>query len=195
MDRPLARDLLRVPNLLSLSRVPLAVIFPFAVARPALALAILIVAGFTDIVDGWYARRFAEVTATGAALDPITDKLFVLTVAFTLVITRQLTVASVLLLSTREIGELPLVLWLALSPGARGAQAEAPSANVAGKAATVLQFASVSVALFHLSRLDLWVGATAIAGATAALTYWKRALRTPWPFAGARTRGAPSRRT
>jgi cardiolipin synthase len=172
-----ARDLVRVPGLLSLTRVPLAAAFPFAVGRPPLALGILLGAGLSDVLDGWYARRFGEATATGAALDPVTDKLFVLTVAITLLVTGQLTAVSVLLLSTREIGELPLVLWVALSPGARKARAEQPLANVAGKAATVLQFASVSAALFHAPHEDLWVDATAVLGVVAAVTYWQRALR------------------
>jgi cardiolipin synthase (CMP-forming) len=176
MDRYDARDLVRVPGLLSLSRIPLAAAFPFAVDRPSLALGILIGAGLSDVLDGWYARRFGEATATGAALDPVTDKLFVLTVAVTLVVTGQLTPLSVLMLSTREIGELPLVLWVALSPRARRARAEQPSANIVGKAATVLQFASVSVALFHASYETLWVDATAVTGAAAAFTYWRRAL-------------------
>ena len=104
MGRYQARDLMRVPGLLSLSRMPLATAFPFAVIRPVLAFCILIGAGLTDVLDGWYARRFHQVTATGAVLDAVTDKLFVLTVAITLVVTGQLTASSVLLLSTREIG-------------------------------------------------------------------------------------------
>jgi len=176
MGRYHARDLVRVPGLLSLCRIPLAAAFPFAVGRPPIALGILLGAGLSDVLDGWYARRYGEATATGAALDPVTDKLFVLTVAITLLVTGQLTLLSVLLLSTREIGELPLVLWIALSAGARRARAEQPSANAAGKAATVLQFASVSAALFHASHEELWVDATAITGAAAAVTYWGRAL-------------------
>ena len=168
---------MRVPGLLSLSRIPLAAAFPFAVGRPPLALGILLGAGLSDVLDGWYARRFGQATATGAALDPVTDKLFVLTVAITLVATGQLTPLSVLLLSTREIGELPLVLWVALSPGARRARAEQPSANVVGKAATVLQFASVGTALFHAPYEAWWVDATAVTGVAAAITYWQRALR------------------
>lgn len=31
----------------------------------------------SDVVDGWYARRFGCVSATGALLDPLADKLFI----------------------------------------------------------------------------------------------------------------------
>jgi phosphatidylglycerophosphate synthase len=37
------------------------------------------------LLDGWYARKFGQVTATGAAIDPSTGKVFVLTVVGTLV--------------------------------------------------------------------------------------------------------------
>jgi phosphatidylglycerophosphate synthase len=80
------RDLVRAPGLLSLSRIPLAFVFPFVVGRPWLAFAVLLGAGLTDVLDGWYARRFHQVTATGSVIDPITDKIFVMTVAVTLVV-------------------------------------------------------------------------------------------------------------
>lgn len=133
-------------------------------------------AGISDVLDGWYARRFRQVTPTGSAIDPLTDKLFVVTVAITLVAKSKLSVGAVLLLSTREIGELPLVVWLALNDRARGARAEQPVANVPGKIATFLQFAAISAALFRAPHKDVWIAVTAIAGIFAAFAYWKRAL-------------------
>jgi cardiolipin synthase len=96
-----ASDLLLPPAWLSLSRVLLAACFPLVVDVPLVALAVLILAGVSDVLDGWVARRYGLVTATGAALDPITDKLFVLTVAVTLVSSGHLSLGEVLLLSTR----------------------------------------------------------------------------------------------
>jgi CDP-diacylglycerol--glycerol-3-phosphate 3-phosphatidyltransferase/cardiolipin synthase len=176
MGRYRARDLVRVPGLLSLSRLPLAVAFPLVVSRPLAALSVLVVAGLSDVLDGWYARRHGQVTPTGAVVDPVTDKIFVLTVAVTLVLTRHLTIASVLLLSTRELGELPLVLWLAFSRHARLARAGNPTANLAGKTATALQFVTVTFALFRDPLTPFWVAATAGAGVVAAAAYWRRAL-------------------
>jgi len=171
------RDVLRAPGLLSLSRVPLAFAFPFVFDETAWALAVLVVAGVSDVLDGAVARRFGQVTPTGAALDPITDKLFVLTVAVTLVRSGHFTLLSVLLLSTRELLELPLVVWFAASPSARRARAGKPSANAFGKLATALQFAAVVSTLLRWSVADLCIGATAVVGVLAALSYWLRALR------------------
>jgi cardiolipin synthase len=169
-------DVFRAPGLISLSRIALAVCFPFVVGRPAVAFGVLVLAALSDVLDGFVARRLKLVTPTGAALDPVTDKVFVTTIAVTLVVTGHLTLFEIALLSTREIGELPLVIWYALSPRARRARAEKPSANVAGKLATVLQFGAVSFALLHEPLENLWIFATAVAGAFAALSYWRRAL-------------------
>jgi len=171
------RDLLLAPAWFSWLRLPLAACFALFVNRTLVALGVLMLAGLSDVLDGWVARRYGLVTATGAALDPITDKLFVLTVAVALVASGHLSVGAVLLLSTREIGELPLVVWFAWSPSARAARAAAPSANAAGKLATVLQFGAVGWALWGQPRIDLWIAAASTAGVLAALGYWRRALR------------------
>jgi CDP-diacylglycerol--glycerol-3-phosphate 3-phosphatidyltransferase/cardiolipin synthase len=171
-----ARDALLAPGLLSLARVPLAVLFPLVVSESAWALTVLVLAGVTDVIDGYVARRFGLVTPTGAALDPVTDKVFVLTVAVTLIATGHLSAFFVLLLSTRELLELPLVLWFATSRRARHARAKNPSANVFGKLATFLQFAAVIAALLRSGSTTSWVWATAVAGVVAAASYWKRAL-------------------
>ncbi len=172
-----ARDLVRIPGLLSLSRLPLAAAFPFALERPVAALSILGAAAASDALDGWYARRTGQVTPTGAALDPLTDKLFVLTVAVALVRGGCLSVADVLLLGTREVAELPLVLAIAMSPRLRVRRAELATANAPGKLATMLQFVTVTGALVRVHHLRWMIVATALAGVFAAATYWLRALR------------------
>jgi CDP-diacylglycerol---glycerol-3-phosphate 3-phosphatidyltransferase len=65
-----------VPNLLSLSRLPLAAAV-FACIDQGLwgvAFGLFAVAAATDWVDGWWARRYGPLTAVGRALDPLTDK-------------------------------------------------------------------------------------------------------------------------
>ena len=166
-----------VPGLLSLSRVPLAAAFPLVLGRPFVALALLAAAGVSDIADGWYARRFGQVTPTGTALDPVTDKLFVTTVAVSLVVGGYFSVLDVVLLSTREIGELPLVLWLALDRAARTRRVEHPSANVPGKLATMLQFGTATAALFRMPHLAWLIDGTAVVGVLAAVSYWVREMR------------------
>jgi CDP-diacylglycerol--glycerol-3-phosphate 3-phosphatidyltransferase/cardiolipin synthase len=71
------------------------------------------------------------------------------------------------------MGELPLVVNLALSHEARKNQTDR-RANVPGKAATVLQFVAVTAALFGAPHIEIYLGAAAGAGVLAALTYWMR---------------------
>jgi CDP-diacylglycerol--glycerol-3-phosphate 3-phosphatidyltransferase/cardiolipin synthase len=184
-------DLFLPPGLLSASRIALALCFPFVVNRPVAALAVLTAAAVSDVLDGWVARRYRLATATGAAFDAITDKLFVLTVAITLVASGLLPVQAVLLLSTRELGEAPLVAWLIMSPRARARRADHPAANVPGKVATTLQFVAVALALLRSPGVELMTVVTAMAGAFAALSYWRRELagRRPSSQAAASSRG------
>jgi cardiolipin synthase (CMP-forming) len=69
-----------LPNLLTFLRL---VALPFLVmtildGRHGLALVIFLVAAITDIVDGYLARHFGMGSALGAYLDPIADKLFLI---------------------------------------------------------------------------------------------------------------------
>lgn len=169
-------DAVKLPSLVSFTRVPLAIAFPFVVDRPIAALVVLFAAAGSDVLDGWLARRTDQVTATGSVIDPITDKLFVLTVVTTLVIEKKLALVSVLLLSTRELGEAPLVLWALVSAHLRHARVETPMANVTGKLATALQFTTVMLAIVGAPLTTAFVGITALTGVAAAVHYTLRAL-------------------
>ena len=74
---------LTIPNLLSLLRMGLVPLFIIAVldGDSKKALAIFVVAGVTDAVDGFIARVWKQQSLLGAYLDPIADKLL-LTSAF-----------------------------------------------------------------------------------------------------------------
>jgi phosphatidylglycerophosphate synthase len=170
------RDLLLVPSLLSLCRVPLALVFVLVLARPRVAFAVLIVAALTDVLDGFIARRFGLETAMGAAIDPITDKVFVVTVVTSLVVQGNLCALDLLLLSTRELGELPLVVWSASSGRRLHHAPQYPRASGLGKAATTLQFVAIAAALFRHAQLDSLLWASAIGGMLAAAGYWWTAL-------------------
>jgi cardiolipin synthase (CMP-forming) len=186
-----ARDLLLPANVLSLLRLPLAAVFPSA-SRAALA--VLVAAAATDMLDGWLARRRGEATAVGAVVDPVADKVFALTVMTTLRRQGKLPGWGVAALLTREILEAPLVLWVFVSPEARRARRLEAQANIPGKIATVAQFGAVmaAVALPRAARRLLVLAA--VAGAAAGASYWRRELRRRGAYrAGAgRERAAPA---
>lgn len=76
---PPPEPLLNVPNLLSLSRVPLAVVVFACTVHGAwlAALVAFVVACATDWLDGWWARRYGPLTLVGRNLDPLADKILV----------------------------------------------------------------------------------------------------------------------
>jgi CDP-diacylglycerol--glycerol-3-phosphate 3-phosphatidyltransferase/cardiolipin synthase len=170
-----ARDALRVPGLLSLARVPLALLFPVVAVRPATAIAVLVLAALTDIADGWYARRFHVETPLGRILDPITDKVFVIGVVATLIASRLLSAGEALLMGAREVGELVLLLYGALAW--RGRPRPAHGANRLGKLATVMQFATVAALLVGRPERRIWIVATAACGILSGLSYAVREYR------------------
>lgn len=72
-----------LPNSLTLLRLLLAIPLGFLILREdyRLALAIGSLAGLTDALDGYLARRLNALSRFGAALDPIADKILI-TVTF-----------------------------------------------------------------------------------------------------------------
>ncbi len=72
-----------VPNLLSAVRLGLAIVLFLVIERATgsagwlWALGLFTVAASTDWVDGWYARRFGQVSRLGRIFDPLVDKVIV----------------------------------------------------------------------------------------------------------------------
>jgi len=169
------RHLLLAPSLLSLARLPLAALFPFVAHRLPWALATLVAAAVSDLLDGWVARRWNQCTPLGAALDGATDKVFVLTVAVTLAATHRLTPLELLLLGARDLGELCLAAVIALRGDARALHEE-QRASQWGKAATFAQFATVVIAVLGRPERRYAAALACALGLVAAARYARRAL-------------------
>ncbi|WP_374229549.1 CDP-alcohol phosphatidyltransferase family protein [Nocardioides sp. cx-173] len=89
MQAPVADDSARegrvwtVPNLLSALRLAGVPVFLWLVLGPeedGWALALLMVSGLTDFLDGWLARRLNQQSLVGQILDPVADRLYILAV-------------------------------------------------------------------------------------------------------------------
>lgn len=96
-----------LPTFLTLLRVPLTVAIIWLVllaTRPAYlaALAAFMLAGFTDWLDGYLARRWGQTTASGAFWDPIADKVLVLGLFVTFAHLRVVPVWMVAVIALRE---------------------------------------------------------------------------------------------
>ncbi|MDR1465945.1 MAG: CDP-alcohol phosphatidyltransferase family protein [Oscillospiraceae bacterium] len=72
-----------IPNMISFVRILLIPVFAvlYHCGHPVAALAVLVLSGLSDLVDGKIARRFHMVSEIGKALDPVADKLTQITLA------------------------------------------------------------------------------------------------------------------
>ena len=77
-----------VPNVLTIIRlvlVPVYIAF-FALGEKYSALTVFLLASFTDLLDGRIARKYHLITDFGKLMDPLADKIMVLTVMFSMAI-------------------------------------------------------------------------------------------------------------
>lgn len=94
-----------IPNLLSLVRLCL---IPFIVwlycfeKKYVWTLAVIVLSGLTDVIDGFIARRFNMISDVGKAIDPIADKLTQLAVMVCLVTRFRMFLIPLVLLAVKE---------------------------------------------------------------------------------------------
>lgn len=106
--RDIGAESLNVPNVLTLLRILLIPVFIIVFVHPtpdqSLAAAIIFaVAAVTDMLDGYIARRTGQVTKLGKLLDPIADKLLVLSALILLMNVERVSALVVLLIVGREL--------------------------------------------------------------------------------------------
>ena len=97
-----------LPNLLTFSRLLLIPIFVLLFSQPTperslAAAAVFGIAAITDLLDGYLARRRSEVTRLGRLLDPIADKLLVLSGLILLVEFQRVSAVVAILIIAREV--------------------------------------------------------------------------------------------
>jgi len=154
---------------------------PFWWAHPAAGVGFAL-AGITDTLDGYFARKLGLTSRLGAFLDPVADKLIV-AVALVLIVSgdsRWFVVSMAIVIIGREIAVSALREWMA-EIGARGKM----KVSQLAKYKTIMQITGLSMMLFHHNLLvipiyKLGVVLTAIA---AVLTLWSMILylRLAWP--------------
>ena len=128
------------------------------------------IAAFSDLLDGWLARRGQQVTRIGKLLDPLADKLIVSTALIVLV----------------AIGRIPdWATWMAVViigrelavTGLRGlasSQGQVMAASAYGKLKTFAQNVAIGAMIFYYPTLVFSFGAIGLTllGLATALTLW-----------------------
>ncbi len=115
-----ARLIANLPNLITLARLlmtPLAVSVILS-GRFAEAFAIFLLAGVSDGVDGFIAKRFHLTSELGAYLDPLADKALLISIYVTLAAVSQLTPALPILVVSRDVMIVAAIMvsWLLGNP-------------------------------------------------------------------------------
>lgn len=182
------------PNLLTLLRIVLIPVFivvygletPWAATT---AMALFILAALTDWLDGYLARRLNQLSPFGAFLDPVADKLMVVSALVLLaadtdiqreVLDARLFVAVVLIIIGREIAVSALREWMAeLGERARVA------VSMVGKFKTTSQMVAIPFLLYQKPILGISVIRVGeiLLYLAAALTLWSMLvyIRAAWP--------------
>jgi CDP-diacylglycerol---glycerol-3-phosphate 3-phosphatidyltransferase len=156
-------------------------LLPYPWADPA-SCAAFALAGITDSLDGYYARKLGQTSRLGAFLDPVADKLIV-AAALILIVSRDprwfMAIAAIVIIG-REIAISALREWMA-EIGARGKI----KVSLLGKYKTIMQIVGLSFLLFRqdLFGIPIYKLGILLTAVAVVLTLWSMIayLRLAWP--------------
>ncbi|WP_396220899.1 CDP-alcohol phosphatidyltransferase family protein [Gemmatimonas sp.] len=177
MAHPETPTVITVPNLVSTSRVLLALGF-LALDGVPVRLALIGAASLTDFLDGWIARRTKVASRFGALIDPVADRFFVLCVVIAYVLGEQLTIWQAVAIFFRDI--MSLIGWFV----ARNVSWLRPirfRARPLGKVVTALQLLTFIAVLLAPATVDGLVMLVGGLGLVATVDYtlmlWRERVR------------------
>jgi CDP-diacylglycerol--glycerol-3-phosphate 3-phosphatidyltransferase len=152
--RAVGQESLNLPNFITLFRILLIPVFIILFITPTedrslSAAVIFIVAAMTDLLDGYVARRTGQVTRLGKLLDPIADKLLVLS-------------ALILLVNVDRVSALVAILVIAREVAVTGIRAIAAGegmiigAETTGKYKMALQVVAITMLILEGTEVSEW---------------------------------------
>lgn len=164
-------------NVITFARIGMIPLFFLAAYIPfpgndLVAFAIFAIAGITDSVDGYVARRYDQVTVLGKFIDPLADKLLVISVLIMFVEQGKMAAVAAMLIVARELIVTSL-RTVAMSEGV------VIAAGASGKVKTAVQMFGILVLLILpvfarmlFPGVGLSTAYNAISWAIAAVTVW-----------------------
>ncbi|WP_009634120.1 CDP-diacylglycerol--glycerol-3-phosphate 3-phosphatidyltransferase [Synechocystis sp. PCC 7509] len=148
---------MNLPNWITLSRLLALPILLYCLASPTVetrifSTIVFLVAAATDWLDGYLARKLDQVTQLGKFLDPLVDKLLVLTPLLALIQLGQVPAWGVFLILARELS---IAGWR-VTPGLTGSTAVV-GANIWGKVKTISQIIAIALLIAPLPEIGVTV--------------------------------------
>ncbi len=156
-----------LPNCISLSRLLLAFAF-LVVDGTWQRLTLIVVAGTSDVLDGWLARRSKRASVAGALIDPIADRLFVLAAVTSYLIEGSLATGQYFIFLARDIATAVGFIVARFIPGLSAASFRA---RFLGKAVTVLQLTTLLAVLILPEQVKILVILIGIVSAVSIVDY------------------------
>lgn len=160
-------SLATLPNLISMSRLLLAALFP-VVDTASGRLWILAAAGLTDFLDGWLARRTHEFSRMGALIDPFADRIFVFVAISTLLHEGRVTTPQYFVFLLRDIATAGAFVIARSVKSLRNATFKA---RFSGKLATVLQLLALPAIVVTLGWSTWAVGIVGVVSLISIVDY------------------------
>ena len=183
------RRLVNVPNVVTLSRI---VLIPLMIGlyyvpddwlslhgKNLAATIVFVIAAVTDWLDGYLARRLNQMSAFGAFLDPVADKLIVAGALLALLHLKRVDMMVALIIIGREIAISALREWMA-----KVGQATSVAVAFIGKLKTTFQMIAIPLLLYDAPILGVdvaWYGTlliivAAVLTVVSMLYYMRKAL-------------------
>ncbi|RMG43743.1 MAG: CDP-diacylglycerol--glycerol-3-phosphate 3-phosphatidyltransferase [Candidatus Dadabacteria bacterium] len=154
----------QIPNWLTFIRILLIPVFVFFMANPLgmdlrvatnWALVVFVVAAVTDYIDGIIARRVGAVSSLGKLIDPLADKILVMSALVMLVSRRSELSGDPWIPGWLVVIALAREFWVTGLRAVAAGKAEIISASSAGKIKSALQMIAILFLLLHDYRVPL----------------------------------------
>lgn len=156
-----------LPNILTLCRFLLIPVYliVFGAGYMKLAFFVLLLAGLTDVLDGYIARKRKLVTPLGSMLDPLADKSMMIAVVLSLVFSQMISWQAAGAMFLRDAG---MIIGSAVFHF-RGKKTV--PANALGKLTTVLYYVAILLIVFQLPYAHAYLWFVIIVSLMASVMY------------------------
>ena len=176
MIKDLSKDIWNVPNALTMLRLALVPVFivVYMTGHPYWALAVYVLASLTDALDGYLARSRNQITGFGKLMDPLADKLMVISALVCHHLNGVIPLSAIVIVAVKEC--IMIVGGLCLLN--RGLVVYS---NIVGKTATVFFVLTMVAGFFHkelaaagypLDTILLWCSVTLSVTALIVYVFW-----------------------
>ena len=167
------REQVTLPNFITLARIGLIVVFGVLLVKSVdgWAITVLAVAGASDFLDGYLARKLGQTSALGRVLDPAADRLLTVVVILGLAWRNIIPWWLVALLLARDIVMGAALLWW------RRRGTATPQVTFLGKSATFALYMFLPLSYLAYQRWDGIHTFAIVGAAVSSVAYWGSAVQ------------------